>query len=223
MLIDSDWKCYNGSPATTIINIKYINWIVRLWHRGNFEKQTIELTSDQFSTRQTALQRSFSHSCRDIGLSLSSHVSLELPLTDWQVTSLLWAALWRLRHFDDKHGVQSPATQREHSTPPHFSTTSGNERPASSHSALSTLCVALSSRTMQWALRNWKKCRKTKKKKEKSFFLLRKYGKTFCSKNISFIINQIYLKSHFCATALRTFGPGCNHPFEFHILSVTDA
>lgn len=111
-------------------------------------------TSDQFSTRQTALHRSFSHSCRAMGRSLSSHDPLSLPFTERHTTSRICAARCRLRQRDVKHGVHTLVSHREHSMPPHFSTTSGNERPASSHNALSTLCVALFTLTMQWAFRN---------------------------------------------------------------------
>lgn len=148
-----------------------------------------------------ALQRSLKHSCRDIGRSPSSHKLLLVSLPNLHWTSRFCIALLRLRHLDSVHNVHSLVLQCGHCTIPHFSTVVGIGRLASSHKMLSTLCVALSSFTMQCALRFW----------GFSQHSVITYDTQTTSK--------IYPKSSIHATTLCALRPWRQHPFKFDIFS----
>lgn len=127
-------------------------WIFRIIEYG------IDVfTSDHSAVRQMGLHRSLKQVCLVSGFSLSPHTLASVPFANWHTTFRFCTALFRDRQRDCMHSVHSPLTQRGHSWPPHFSTVSGMERPAFSHKKLSTLWVALCKRTIQWALRNYRK------------------------------------------------------------------
>lgn len=142
----------------------------RFWHLSdrNSKKSTAcpnellfvysQLTSDHSPTRQIGLQRSFEHVCLMGGFSFSSQASLSVSFVNLHWTLRLWIAVLRFKQSDCKQSVHSSAIHRGHSWPPHFSTVSGIESPASSHITLSTVFVLLLNRTIQCALRNcWAK------------------------------------------------------------------
>lgn len=140
-------------PCTGERNTSKSFWIVVLAQRF-----VCRLTSDHTLTSHTALHLSLKHSCRRTGLSSSLHRALSTVwLLNQHTTCRCWMALFRLMHLDFAHNVQFVVAQCGHSIDPHLSIVSGTDNPASSHSSLFTLNVALSSRTIQWAVRDFRR------------------------------------------------------------------
>ena len=71
---------------------------------------------------------------------------------DWGDLSMECAVpVFHVKQRDSSHSDQFPGTQRGQSSMPHFCMVGGVGSPASSHRLLSTFCVVLWRRTMQWA------------------------------------------------------------------------